>query len=304
MSLANIKTRHTGREIALLLGALCILLIGVEFATRRLIIPASRLERQINDERTLLKAPADPRHSVLIVGNSLTQDGVKLDVMNKRLGGNPRIYRYAIAQTVFFDWRFGLEGILRRPESPATTLVLMSPDHFASRGGRGDYSALRLIESPEILAYSMALDLHPTEVSRVLFSHVSAYYGFPNELRKNLHGKIFPDVPSLMQKFNVRSSSQATLDTASLRVHLADLHALGVRYGRQILVGSPPLLEQDSNMRTLCMIAQEEGLQCILPADMAVYPSVDFSDGFHLGPVGAEKFSSELADRLKLLSGN
>lgn len=301
MSLATIKTAHTGRDVALLVLCLSVLLVGAELATRRLLIPASRIERQIDSERQSITSVASPMNSVLIVGNSLVQDGVNAAQMNKLTENRPAFVRYAIAQTVFADWRYGLEAILASPAAPRFALILMSPDHFASRGGRGDYSALRLMGTNQLLPYVRSLEVHPTEASRLVFSHVSAYYGFRNELRKNLLGRVLPDVPLLMQRLNVRSPERTPLDTALLRLRFAELRSVGARYGKQVLVGSPPLLGEADRMLALCEAAKVEKIPCVLPRNLASYTTADFHDGYHLGPTGTERFSADLAIQLRSL---
>jgi len=301
VSLANVKTTHSRCDIALLLALISVLLVLFEVGTRAFAIPASRIESTIDSERLLFESAVSPQNSVLIVGNSLTQAGVQAEQLNGLVGGVPQIYRYAIAQTVYFDWRYGLAPILANDRAPATLLLLLSPEQFASKGGRGDYSALRLIHLGELLPYMGALDMHPTDMSKLVLSHFSAYYGFRNELRKNVIGRLVPGVPALMQGLNARAAVSAPVDTALLRRRFSDLRSLSVKNRRQLLVGVPPLLDQEANTELTCSIARSEGLRCLMPRQFSSYSMADFSDGFHLSASGSAKFMAELAKQLKEL---
>lgn len=285
----------------LLLASVFSLLAIIEVATRTLAIPASRIESTIDAERALLAATPDPANAVLVVGNSLTQAGVRTQEINRLLRGAPTVYRYAIAQTVYLDWRYGLEGILSDERSPTTVLLLLSPEQFISAGGRGDYSALRLIDLPSLVPYVRALDVHPTDMSRLLFSHFSAYYGFRNELRKNVIGRLLPGVPTFMQALNARANQSAPLDTSVLRDRFLELRELGEKYGKVIVVGSPPLLDKEADISNMCAIARAQALGCLVPANLSDYVPSDFDDGFHLGESGIAKFGADLSVQLKTL---
>jgi hypothetical protein len=297
MSYAEIKTQHSARDVASLLLVIAATLLTAEIATRSLLLPASRIERKIDAERLALRSDHSV-NSVLIVGNSLVQDGVLANVVGAALGGSHHVQRYAVAQTTFWDWRYALEGIVKSDSTPKTVLLLMSPEHFMIAAGRPDYSALRLIRTQELRAYINVLDLHPTEQSRILFSHFSAYFGFRNELRKNVIGRIVPGVPELMLALNAGAKRTVTINQERISARLTELNELMRTHGKRLLVGSPPLPSRQETLLELCQAAAVANVECLVPDNLAAFAASDFRDGFHLGPEGAKKYSRLLGLQL------
>ncbi len=300
MSLADIRTTHSTRQFSILLGVIALVCGLAEFTTRFGAMRISRVERTIDAERAAITELGKDTSYLLIVGNSLLQEGTDIKVMNELRLGPDSILRYAVAQTQYLDWEYGLKALWRQGLGRGNVLIMMSPEHFASPYGRADYSAMRLLDAKDVIAYSQDLGQHPTETSRTILSHYSHYFGFRQELRKNVIGRIIPGLPEFMNSLASSGQKQPNIEqlSAGALKNLDRLSRLAEAYQARVAIAVPPLLGSSAATGLVCTVARQRGIPCLPPPDPTGFGPDKFRDGFHLNRTGAELYSKALARQL------
>ena len=290
------------RAILLLLGLITVTLLGAEIGTRTIVVPLSRVERRTTEELRDAVAP-NPTHgrTILLVGNSLLLAAIDKDAMTKALAPGWRFRRLVVEQTYFLDWLYGLEELERRGARPDVIAVMLDAGQLAGKSTRGDYSAFRLIGWRDILRLGRDADFHPTDISRLVLSHWSAYYGFRGESRKVLMLRLIPGLERVLALAAPRG--QGGYNPATLRAeataHLRALKDVADRHGSRLVFVLPPVLDADRSNREIRAAAADAGVPLVAPFDEADYSADDFVDGYHLDEQGAARYTRQLSDALR-----
>ena len=284
----------------MLIGAI---LVIAEVATRTVIVPASRIERRTSAELEAARSisPHDTP-SILLVGNSLLSYGLNADTLSRDMGSKFRIRRAIVEQTQYEDWRFGLRDLWRRGSRPSVAVLMLDPRQFLSDYSRGDYSAWRLVGAPDVIAFGRVSHLHPTEISRLVLSHFSAFYGFRNEMRKILLGRLLPGIPEWMVSVGPPAVPHVTPGDigARIRARLRELQSDADGTGVRVVLVGPPALESALH-GAFQTAGLETGVSVLVPEANYRFDASDFVDGFHLNAKGAQRFTRDLAEQLDAL---
>jgi hypothetical protein len=292
----------TLRSIGLLLGTVIALLIGAEVLARRIVIPASRIERRVMAEFAGVRDFNGP-NTVLVAGNSLLLYGIRDSVLPQLMPPGWSARRLAVEQTAAIDWKYGLRKLYRENTRPAVVALALDPGQLTSNLTRTDYSAMRMVSTGDVIAMGREANLHPTEISRLVLSNLSAFYGFRAESRKVLLGRLIPGMDRLMTMIvpkppefsdSLRLEREAT---ARLRTLAAGIASNGAR----LVFVLPPRLNADIDARAVARAARAAGVPIITPDLTIPYDTADFFDGYHLSDKGATRFEREFQTALRPL---
>ena len=144
----------------------CWLSVGIEVVCRFAVPRISRIERRTQIEyQDLFDNSIAPRgtraltpfsgcpsaaHGI-VVGNSLLVAGVRFEELKQRLLPDIDFKRFAVEDTGYFDWKYGMRRLFtRRP--PGRGRLVMTPRQFMITGVRGEYFAYHLINLSDVLS--------------------------------------------------------------------------------------------------------------------------------------------------------
>lgn len=283
------------RSVGWLIAAVVMLLAGAEIATRFVIMPTSRIERRVDRELSAARRVAGAQ-SVMLVGNSLMLYGLREESVPQLVAAPWHATRVTVEQTSYLDWKYGLRELWRRGASPAILAVMLDAGQLTGNGTRSDYSALRILGGTDIVPFGRDAGMHPTDISRLLLSHVSALYGFRSESRKVLLGRLLPGMQILGGRLIPRAAGRAdTLRTRRVAAErLRSLDSLARSHGARFVFLLPPRLGDQAELRAVTTAAADVGVPLIGPGTSAPYTASDFSDGYHLSGAGATRYESEV----------
>jgi hypothetical protein len=287
---------------------LVILLSGaaaLEAATRRSIYEISvdlgRIHQESTNASRIQKTVGQAK--LLLVGNSLLLLGVDTRQLNSEL--LPRrisVSRYAIQQTSFYDWYFGLQRLLSEGAQPDVVLLALEPRNILESGVRNDFFAHYLMRLRDLPRVREALHLDLTTTSDLLFCNISTFYALRRELRKNLLVRILPELPSLTSLIVRTRHPPADLHELATtgRSRLSELNEtiLAIAPGTAVAVIVMPPVSADQAL-ALMDVGGKIGIRVMVPLSGGDLSPSDFqSDGYHLSDQGKYRFTQSLAQML------
>lgn len=295
----------TAPTLALLAG-LVLYALGVEAVTRRVLAPASKVQRTLDAEiaaaERLRPAAAGQPKTVLLVGNSLLEAGVDVGALNRSLQPGWRARRVVVTDTVYTDWHFGLQRLLDSGARPDAMVILFSPVQLMRTSVRGSYFAHYLMRTRDLPEVVRLTHMHPTEASSLLVARYSLFYGMRTQLRNVILGRLFPDLPTLIRAPFAGISSVPDTPEArqTAEVRLRDLRDIARARGIRLAVVVPPLLGDDASKGTLLMMdsGARAGVSVLKPMAAGELPPAAFSDGLHANAQGAEAYTRRLGGTL------
>jgi hypothetical protein len=293
----------TSRAIVILLASLAALCILVEGGTRLVVHDLSNNLGRIRTEATAAKAirsSAEPEE-LLIVGNSLLIAGVDVGALNEPLQPRWRGVRFGIEQTTYYDWYYGLRRLTADGAKPSAIVVCLEPRHLVGSTVRTEIFARYLMRKGDTLSVSRALDLSPTDTADLFLANVSAFWALRKEIRKNVLGRLMPELPNLTRMITRGGGSPAPeLDEllSKGRIRLEALRATADAAGaRLIVVVMPPV--DSAHTSALAELGAQLGIPTVTPlTDQDLLPDDYEPDLYHLNSQGRERFTQALATAL------
>jgi hypothetical protein len=287
------------RDLIAVLSVIVLLLLGAEVATRRVAMPASQIERRVASELQRAANYSGER-TLLFVGNSLLLYGIRDSVAPLLVPAAWRASRVTVEQTHFLDWKYGLKQFSRRGIRPAVIALMLDAGQLVGDGTRSDYSSLRLLAAQDVIPFGRDAGLHPTEISKLLLSHYSAFYGFRAESRKVLISRLMPGMQALTSLLVPKRTGAAdTLRTRRVaESRLRELRDLAGASGARLIFLVPPRLGSYADDRAVVAAAADAGVEFIAPDVERPYAEAEFLDGYHLSAAGAERYETHVRDAL------
>ena len=291
------------RAIALVLIMMMVVWGLAEVGVKYVLIPLSRIERRIDGEiAAAIRPPDGQRPELLLVGNSLLLFATQDSVLWRDLPSPWDLRRVVIEQDEFLDWRYTLPRLGEAGAQPRVVAVMLDPGQLTGNVLRGDYSFYRLLTARDAISIGRRAGLHPTEISRLLLSSGSTFYGFRKEMRSNLLGRIIPGMAPL-SKFFQPGPASADVDTVAMRLRAKQrllelntvVHEMG---GAELVLILPPLLHREAELRAVRNGAADAGVEVILAFAPGSYAPSEFIDGYHLNMAGSSRFMRELLPAL------
>jgi hypothetical protein len=288
------------RRATWLLIAGCVLVgLAMETAARVGLDRASRIQRRMAQEYREARAIGQdrtPGRHVLVVGNSLLDEGVQFDRLREALATRFDTRRYMVEQTVYYDWYYALRRLYREGARPDIVVMMLGTGHWLSSNIRGDYSAQYLMSLEDIPEAAEALDLHPTQATGLLFAGVSKFWGARVEMRNFVLGRLMPDVGRLMN-FSSAVDARAVIDQDVIPIlaeRIARMRAVTDAHGSQLVLLVAPVLNPADGSSGLMAAAGSQGVPVLCPVPSGTLGPQLYRDGFHLNPTGAALFTERL----------
>lgn len=304
---SRMKTARFG-IISLLIG-LALILLGLEMISPLTLTHLSRIERRVETEtlaaHTLRPFTPDGRPTVLLVGNSLLLEGVQLDELQRSLNNQYEVSRFAIEQTHYLDWYFGLRRLLEEGARPSAIVLTLATDQLASRFTLGESFAHRQMSAVDFPLTVRQAKLDKTTASTYWFAHWSNWMADKGFIRQDVMILLVPNFRLLAARIADHgphvSDPAVLLEMAKQR--LPELHDLAQTYGVKIVLLVPPTLRQDHSQEVQAFGDKAGVPVWVLSAPGEFQPNL-FSDGFHLNAEGSGIFTARLADQIRRTIAN
>ena len=124
------------RACTFLIAMIVVAAAVLEIGTRKYIYVLSADLGRIHNEMVAARAirKVGIRRDFLFVGNSLLLWGVDIDFLNRQLMPLVTVRRFAIQQTTFYDWYFGIRRLLNEGARPDSVVLALEPRHLVQSG--------------------------------------------------------------------------------------------------------------------------------------------------------------------------
>jgi len=302
---SSISASRIGRATSLLLAACIAVACSVEIAARLALDRVSKVQRRTIDEYSLARTSGTQtsgRRHMLVVGNSLLDEGVQFDQIRQALSREWDTRRFVVEQTFYFDWYYGLKRLFAEGARPDVVVVMLSTRQWIRSDIRGDYSAYYLIRTRDIPALAQELDLNATQATSLFFANISKFWGLRAEMRNFILGRLMPQLGRLMD-FSSAIDPRPLVDEEVERIartRLMRLKAIVSANGSRLVVLLPPLLEANDGSEGFLRVAQATGVPALKPVASGTFgPQLYRDSGFHLNSVGAAAFTERLLTALR-----
>lgn len=293
------------RRVFILVGIALATFLVFEFACRVILpraiaIEAGR-ERDYAAASGLKSNITQP--SVLLLGNSLLGAGVDMEALRAEFGSRAKIERVMVEDTLFFDWLYGMRRLFSVGSRPDLVALVIGPEQIVADRVRGEYTAYRLMRTSDTLEIGSRLGLSNTATADLYLSSMSAFLGMRNNIRRRVLLAMVPGLRSLMPRLNARTEQALVpaVATPKSAERLAEFKAMVEKAGSRLVLVVPPtgastfpasveIIREAARLANTALLVPIEG------------PDVDrrqFSDGFHLTPEGASRFTRLLAEGLR-----
>src|SRR5712664_4036496 len=305
MRLSISDSKSTALAYAKILVGICaILMIGIEISSIYLLkhdsLTYARVSRQYDEAvKTRPAGPGEPP-CVLMVGNSLLLQGVKVDRLQALTSSRMRIYPVFLEATGYYDWLYGLERLFRQGARPQVVVVGVGVNYFLENGMRQDYAPILFFDARDALAVASDLRLDRTATSNLLLAHSSTFWDTRSVIRTQILGRVVPHLEDLFLIVNPRPAIPESREFEEISIpRLQRLQELCEAHGAKLILLVPPTLSSESAVSQMAYAAHKAGVDVSVPIDPAALTAKFYQpDGMHLNSEGAVLFTSALAKDL------
>lgn len=290
--------------IVALLGGLVVLLVGLEVSSPYILARLSHTEQRIAVElkaaQKLQPTTKDGRPTVLFVGNSLLLQGVAIDSLRSDLSSQYEVTRFAVEQTHYLDWYFGLRKLLQEGSRPSVVVLVLATDQLASHWTMGEAFAHRQMSTRDFPLVWREANLDRNTGTSYAFAHWSKWQADKGFIRQCVTILIVPKFRDLAARIADHSPHVSDpKDLISAAQHrLPQLADLSREYGVRIVLLVPPTLRQDYSS-DIQQLGDSAGVPVWVLSSPGEFPRDYYMDGFHLNEHGAEIYTARIAQRLR-----
>jgi len=241
--------------------------------------------------------------SILFLGNSITHSDIDLPGMQAGLGNDARVVCWAVDDTNYLDWLFGLKRIFRSGARPDYVIVGGRSRHFLAPHVRGNFFAHYMLDWPDLLDAARRIKANANAICSMLIAQGSAFYGSREEIYKRLVTWMIPrfaHLAAVLNRAGVSDAASAAMPP-SPGDRIWEMKELCAIHGARLILWIPPGQSRDRNAQAMVEAGRELDVPVLVPIVEGQIPSKDYADGFHLGPAGARMLTSALARELKPL---
>jgi hypothetical protein len=298
----NSESFRSSRAIVLLLLALLLYFTALEFTMRTVVPRVSQVERRHDADHDaalrLSRSAAQSMKTVLIVGNSLLQEGIDRDRLREVSSSQYRVAVFPIENTTYLDWYFGLRRLAMEGSTPDLVVLCLNVRQLLSNSTNGEGFAHSMMWTGDILEVAKTARLDNTSTSNYFFANLSAWLGGRWYIRNWVLEKWMPNAKTLVDLFTPRGTvTPIPLETivAETIQRLKKLRDLSEMFGAQFIFLVPPTVSDADFLTSIQSAAAETGISVLVPFKPGELSAESFSDGFHLNPSGATIFTERLA---------
>ncbi|HWK50249.1 MAG TPA: hypothetical protein VNR40_10200 [Steroidobacter sp.] len=293
------------RVVLALLGLIALVDVSLRLAEPRL---SGNLAHVAEIPELVAAGGVPQRHSLLLLGNSLTNNGVAAPVINAALP-EMSIAKVTPDGTGLWDWQCLLDHqLIERREVQYDTVVIGFAWHLLSDQTRNDPSRLgALYCRMSDLSNPRAIGLESSgDIGEFMAAAVLRTYALRDTLRNRFFQLVVPSYVKFTQADNAAGANAAGQAADAHQAPAADdteytyrtfagvVDRLKSKGTRVIVVAMPvqSTYEIDSELREL---ERSAGLTVIDLRDVAGLNSSHYRDRMHLNPVGQQILSKALA---------
>lgn len=282
------------------------LVVGIEFGTYQIVYRVSKNLSRIHNEASaaaVIHRGVEGRREVLLVGNSLLLHDVDLEAVARRLAPDQNVRQFAIQATTYYDWYYGLRGLLAEGARPDIVVVCLEARHIVLSSVRNEIFAYYLMKWRDVFDVRRSLKSTGTEAFDLLVANTSIFYALRKELRQVLLQHLLPELPQLTAM--IARAPKPQPDPAALRTigveRLTALRELMMNSQAEFVLMLMPPIELESS-EILREVSKEVGVRMLMPLSRDALTDEDYQpDGYHLNQKGRDKFTEALI--LLLLRG-
>jgi len=296
--------RELNRSAALaLIGGTIAMLLAAEILVSVELPRISRIERrtsaELADAVSFRRTPGGP-HRVLLVGNSLLETGVDVPALASALGKSIEVRRVVVEHTFYLDWYYGLKRLFAEGAAPNVVILELNAGQLLANRIRGDYSARRLFQASDLFDVARDAGYSPTQTSSLWFAHYSGFFGMRVEVRKWLLWAVMPQFDKLQPHLVAPTTHSLAREhiLAAAPGRLQALRSLAAAHGARFILLAPASLGDSVNQTAVLEAAHAASVEILQPLAPNEAPPSEFSDGFHLNPTGAARYTKVLAPLL------
>jgi len=287
-----------------LLAGLGVLFLGLEVSSPIILAHLSHTEQRIAVElkatQKLRPTTSDGRPTVLFVGNSLLLEGVQMDALHDQLAPQYEVTRYAVEQTHYLDWYFGLRKLIQEGSHPSVIVLTLATDQLASPYTLGEAFARRQMSTRDFPRVVRETDLDRTTASNYVFAHWSKWLankGFIRQCVMILTVPKFRDLGARIADHAAHVNDAKQL-MAMAQKRLPELAELQSECGVKIVVMVPPTLREDHSAE-IQKVGESAGVSVWVLSPPGEFPRSYFRDGFHLNAEGSGIFTARLSEQIR-----
>lgn len=301
---ATADAKSATRALAVLLAGLVAYGLALEGASRFAFSRVSRIrgrvERDLREARALRPRGPDGKPTLLFVGNSLLLYGVDRAAFQRRLEPRLDATLFPMENTQYEDWYFGLRTLFAAGARPAFVAAAFTPRQLLSPAVNGEHFARLLMSPGDLLAVRRESGLDNTGASAFFFARYSEWLGSRAQIRSWLLFRLFPGLERAAALFPPPKTPLPPPERVAAEVlpRIRSLDGLCRYYGARLVLVIPPTMTESAGAQEIQKVAASEGLAVLVPARGGELGPEAFSDGFHLNPRGAERFTPQVADAL------
>ena len=293
-----------GKGIVALLGGIVLVFLGLEVSSPFILARLSRTEQRIAVElhaaQKLRPTTTDGRPTVLFVGNSLLLEGVQMEALQSELAPQYEVSRFAVEQTHYLDWYFGLRRLLQEGARPGVIVLSLATDQLASHWTMGEAFAHRQMSARDFPLVVQETKLDRTTASSYVFAHWSKWQADKGFIRQCVMILIVPKFRDLAARIADHgphvNDPQELMAAAQHR--LPQLAELSREYGLRMVLLVPPTLREDQST-AIRQIGEAAGVPVWVLSPPGEFPRDYFADGFHLNTRGSGIFTARLSQQFR-----
>src|SRR5882762_3955773 len=310
MRLSISDSKSTALTYAKVLVGICaILMIAIEISSIYLLkhdsLTYARVSRQYDEAvKTRPAGPGEPP-CVLMVGNSLLLQGVKVDRLQALTSASMRIYPIFLEATGYYDWLYGLRRLFRQGARPQVVVLGVGVNSFLQNSVRQDYAPMMFFDVRDVLGAASDLNLDRTATSNLLLAHSSVFWDTRSVIRTQVLRHMVPHCRELFSLVKPKPGlpqgpELAAITTARIR----SLRQLCEAHGAKLIILVPPTPASEQAVRQMAIASQKVGVDSLVPIDPATLSERFYQpDELHLNSEGAALFTSALATYLPVEIG-
>jgi hypothetical protein len=287
------------------IACLALVIAGAEFLSRYAFPRISQIEGRISrDEHEAMSIGAPIGGSpptVLLVGNSLLLLGLDYPRIQSEMAPDARMLRFAIENTEYFDWYYGLRHLFASGARPSMVVLCLNLGQTVSARPPGDYSARHLFGWSELLPVAHDAGMNATQTSGLVLAHWSAFYASRLTIRNFILNKADPPYAIVLHSLadsavNPLPSDNELVNRA--RGRLSAIQQLCSRYGVGLVLLIPPSLGRRNDL--LASAAQLQNVPFDYPFPTGTLgPQFFRADHAHLNEQGAGVFTDAIEHCLR-----
>jgi hypothetical protein len=294
------------RATSLLLAGCAIVALAAEATARMGLDRASKMQHRLAVEyrgAREIGCDGDPRQShVLVVGNSLLDEGVRFDRVREAVADRCDARRLVVEQTAYFDWYYAIKALLEGGARPEVIIVVLSPSQWIRPDSRGDYTAQFLLQTADLRDAARDLGLDATQEASLFLARMSKFWGARAEMRNFILIHLMPDLGQLMN-FSSYVDPTPIVDNEieqAARPRVDRLNRIVRAHGARLVIIVPPVIDANDGARGLTRAARSCGVPVVRPVNSGTYGKAFYRDtGFHLNEAGAALFTEQFVRALR-----